>query len=30
MGVKDLTVASNDGGVADEKGLNTWGLEYLL
>lgn len=30
LGVKNLTIASNDGGVCDEKTGNCWGLEFLL
>lgn len=29
-GVKDLTIASNDGGAADVHGDHAWGLEFLF
>lgn len=28
--IKDLVIASNDGGAADIKGEGAWGLEYLF
>lgn len=27
--LKNLTIASNDGGAGDVKGDNAWGLEFL-
>ena len=30
MDVRNLTIASNDGGAADVHGGNAWGLEYLF